>query len=132
MKRYYICDVIGDNLEEAVRPIIANYKVNWVAEIKTDPTTGLAAIPWAIVKVATNNHNILRNQPGIDPLPDFPLDGKVSAIQTATKNDMISRLVNRGIDTTFITNSDGYRDILRHLGRLLSTNFHEDAFDISE
>lgn len=130
-KRYYVCDIIGDGIEEPFRPKVDDFGVNWVGQIKSD-ANGLPEIPWAIVLVATNNHAQLQNVPGITPLPDFPLDGKVSAMHVPTKNSMVAALQARGIDTSFVGSADGYRDTIRGLGLLLSSNFDENKFDISE
>lgn len=133
MKRYYICDILGTgDPEDPFRAAVAELGVNYVAEIKSDPVTGLPLAPWALVCVATKNHSPLLNRPGLDAMPDFPLDGKVSAIQTATKNAMLERMQARGIDISFVGNADGFRDVIRGVGRLLNDNFNENNFDVSE
>lgn len=133
MKRYYVCDIIGTgDPEDAFRPAVADLGLSYVAEIKSDPVTGVPVLPWALVRVATNNHAPLINTPGVDALPDYPLDGKVSSIHTATKNAMLARLQSRGIDTSFVGAADGFRDVVRGLGLMLNATFSEDSFDVSE
>jgi|SRR5687768_844253 len=137
-KRYYICDIIGDGSDGMMtpttgpfRPAIADLGVAWVGTIPSDPSTGRPLFNWTLVLVNTENHARLMGINGIDSLPDFPLDGKVSAINNVTKTNMINMLNRRGLSTDFVTGSDGYRDIIRELGKKLSAAFDENNFDIS-
>ncbi|MBK5203859.1 MAG: hypothetical protein JJD98_00170 [Polaromonas sp.] len=133
MKQYYLCDIIGDGSEEnAYRPAVSDHSVSWVGSIPSDPVTGHPISTWALVLVATNNHAKLRNKPGIDALPDFPMDGKVSAINTATKNAMNLVLERRSIPTGLFGNADGYRDVIRGIGRQIDPAFDENNFDVAE
>ena len=91
-----------------------------------------AALAWALVLVASRDHAAVRNAPGVDSLPDFPLDGKVSSINTVTKNAMLARLTARKISRTFIDNTDGYREVIRGIGRQLEPDFDENKFDIAD
>lgn len=130
-KRYYISPIVGDGTEEnSFRPKVADYPVKWVGIIPSDPVTGLPLFAWTLVLVEAQNHGQLISDGAIDPMPEFPLDGKVSAIHNATKNDMLARLQARGIDTTFIGNADGYRDVIRGVGRHLEPTFDENNFDV--
>lgn len=132
MKRYYISPIAGDGTEfNPYRPKIADYGVSWVGSIPSDPITGKPLASWVLVLVSANNHGAIISDPAIDSLPDFPLDGKVSAIQTATKNTMISRLQARGIDTAFIGSADGYRDVIRGIGQKYEPAFDENSFDVN-
>lgn len=134
MKRYYISPVIEVPSAEfgtEYRTKIADYGVPSVAVIPSDPVTGKPLATWALVLVSTNNHGAILADATIDALPDFPLDGKVSAIQTATKNAMISKLQARGIDTAFIGSADGYRDVIRGIGQKFEPAFNENNFDVS-
>jgi hypothetical protein len=45
---------------------------------------------------------------------------------------MISKLQGRGINTEFIDTTDGYRGVIRGIGRQLVADFDENNFDISE
>lgn len=129
-KRYYVSDLIGDGTDEnPFRPLIDSFGVPWVASIQTD-ANGFPVFADALVLVNTPNHAVLRNQPGITPLPDFPLDGKISAIQTGTKNAMLAALADRKFDTTSIGNADGYRDAIQAIGRQRDPVFDVDRFDI--
>lgn len=132
MKRYYISKIIGDGtFPDPYRPKIATYGVDWSAVIHSDES-GHPLFAEVLAIVATNNHAQLRNDPDIDPLPDFPLDGKVSAIQQKTKTDMFAKLAARGFDIAGLDNADGYRDVLQAIGRQRSANFNIDALDVAE
>lgn len=137
-KRYYVSKIIGDGSEEnPFRPKIAEYPVNWVGSIATeeDPTSPNYGKPLhtsCFVLVNTVNHALLRNDVDLDNLPDFPLDGKVSSINTATKNAMITALQKRGFDTSEISNTEGYRDTLQTIARQRDPNFNIDNFDVEE
>lgn len=132
MKRYYISPIIGTGDEtDPFRPKIADYGVPWVGSIPSDPITGRPVHSWTLVRVNAQNHGAILADQTIDALPDFPLDGKVSAINTATKNAMLSELQARGIDTAFISNADGYRDVIRGIGQKLEPTFSENNFDVS-
>lgn len=135
MKRYYICDVVGtgNGYMDPYRPLVKDLgAVNFTAEIQIDPQTGALLQPWALVCVEANNHVPFVGKPGVIDLPDFPLDGKVSAIQTSVKNKMLSRLQARGIDTSPIANTDGYRETIRTIGKRLNPNFDENSFGPAE
>lgn len=132
MKRYYISPIVGTGDEtDPYRPKVADHGVSWVGVIPSDPVTGKPISTWALVVVEAINHAALLADSAIDALPEFPLDGKVSAINTGTKNTMVSRLQARGIDTAFIGNSDGYRDVIRGIGVQLDPTFNENNFDVS-
>lgn len=132
MKRYYLSNIVGTGDDmDPYRPKVADHGVSWVGVIPSDPVTGKPVSTWALVLVEAINHAALLADGAIDALPVFPLDGKVSAIQTATKNAMVSDLQARGIDTAFIGNADGYRDVIRGIGRTLEPAFDENHFDVA-
>lgn len=130
MKRYYLSPIVGTGDEtDPYRPKVADYGVNWVGVIPSLPT-GQPAFSWALVLVEAVNHGKILADAAIDALPDFPLDGKVSAIQTATKNRMLEAMTARGINTSFVGSADGYRDVVRGIGRALEATFDENHFDV--
>jgi len=131
-RRYYLCDVIGDGtFENPYRSAAAAYGLSYVSDIPVD-TMGHPTSPWTLTLVNALNHAALLSDSRISALPDFPLDGKISAINNATKNAMIARMRARGIDTSFVDKSDGYRDVIRALGLTLNPNFNENNFDVSD
>lgn len=132
MKRYYISKIVGDGTwGNAFRPKVADYGVDWAADIISDET-GRPLHAEALVIVATNNPAQLRNDPDIDPMPDFPMDGKVSAIQQKVKTDMFAKLTARGFNVSGLDNADGYRDVLQAIGQQRSANFNIDSLDVAE
>ena len=132
-KRYYLSPIIGTGDENnPYRPKVADYDVRWAGVIPSDPLTGAPLHPWCLVLVATQNHGQLTADQTINALPDFPLDGKVSAIQTSVKNTMLAKLQARGIDTSFINGTDGYREVIRGIGRTIEPAFDENNFDVVE
>lgn len=130
-KRYYLADIIGDGSEyNPYRPAVADHGVAWVGVIESDPDTGAPIHADTIVLVETDNHARLRADARIDALPDFALDGKMTAINTAARNGMLTALTKRGFITASINNSDGYRDALQAIGWQRSSGFSVDAFDV--
>lgn len=143
MKRYYICDILGDGSDTdptpttgPFRPAVADLGVNWVGAIPTHPEGhpdhGKPVHTWTLVMVAGKDHAKLRDVPGVDPLPDFPMDGRVSAINQATRTEMEQAITRRGIASSVVTGKDGYRDIVRAIGQTLEPTFDENNFDISD
>lgn len=134
-KRYYICNIIGDGtMFNSYRPAVANYGVAWVGSIEnhtSGPDIGKPKYPDCLVLVSTINHAQLLNKPGIDPLPNFPGDGKLAGIATVTKSAMFGMLTARGFDTTGLTNTDGYKEALQKIGLQRSAAFNIDSFDIA-
>lgn len=130
-KRYYLSDLIGagDHLDP-IRPAVADLGVNWVGAIESGPD-GRPLYADCIVMVNTPNHAVLRSDPRIDSLPDFPLDGKLSSINAPTKSAMDAALTRRGFNLTGINSSDGYRDVLQKIGKQRSAAFDIDKFDVN-
>lgn len=125
-KRYYLSRIIGDGSspDNAKRPAVADMGVNWVGEIKE-------GAEWALVLVNTVDHRPLHRSADVFPLADTPLDIKLNAIQTSEVNRMTAGVQARGFAVT-TSNSDGFRDLLRGIGRQLNPNFDENNFDVSE
>jgi hypothetical protein len=140
VKRYYLCDIYGDgNIDGEntpttgpYRPAVADLGVAWVGSIPTGQD-GRPLHDWALVLVASNDHAKLRGAKGIDPLPDFPMDGKVSAINQETKVAMKSAMTKRGLPASAIVDGkDGYREVVRTIGQALEPAFDENKFDIAD
>lgn len=131
-KRYYLADIIGTGEADVddYRPAVADYPVNWVGSFPVNLQTGTPLKSWTMVMVETANHAQLLSDPRIDPLPDWPLDGKVSGINTVTKNAMLTAMAQRGISTAAVAGTDGYREIIRMIGTEANATFDENAFDV--
>jgi hypothetical protein len=131
-KRYYICDVIGTGDEtNPFRPAVADYNVSWTGSIPVDMVTGQPLYTWAFVLVATDDHTVLRSDKRIDTMPDFPLDGRMNAINSAASKALENALSRRGISLTW-NSTEGYREVLQAIGKRLGPNFDIDKFDVTE
>jgi hypothetical protein len=125
MKRYYLAPVVTvpDPDLGQLRQVDIPDGFNYSAAIGN---TG----SWALIIVAAQDHRTLTSNSKLVPLPDFPLDGKVSAIQKATKDQLVARAQQRLGITISADNVDGYRELIRDLGTRVDPNFHEDNFDV--
>lgn len=131
MKRYYLCDLVGDGSEDnPYRPAVADLGYRFSATWSTG-ADGRPSGTWALAIVAAANHTPLRNRPGIDPMPDVSLDIRLSAVQAATRSQMEAAMARRGIPA-LAGNADGYRELIQHIGRKASPAFDVDAFDVAE
>ncbi len=131
-KRYYLCDIIGTGDEtDPFRPAVADHGVAWAGLIDSDPETGRPLHTNTLVVVETENHAKLRADNRIDSLPDFALDGKMTAINSSARSQMAAALNRRGFNTTNINNADGYRDALQQIGRQRGVAFDINNFDVS-
>lgn len=142
MKRYYVCKVYGNgDLDAPNTPTTGAYRPA-LADI-IDPATGMKAFgftaqispgqhPWCLVIAGGNKHGLVNNHPDIDPLPAYAMDVRLSAMHTPTKVMMMNKLSARGIDTGQFANADGFRDIVRALGKAHGAAFNEDDFDTTD
>ena len=132
MKRYCIAKIIGDGTENnPYRSALKNYNdINHeFGEIAQDPITGQPTHTFVLAIIKTVNISRLIADKDIDVLPDFPLDGKMSAMQTATKNKLADALTKYGVS---IGGADGFRDAIRTIGRVIKPDFDENNFDLNE
>lgn len=132
-KRYYLSDIVGDgSIDNPYRPAIADEGVNHVAVFPPQNPDGTYTRTTCLVLVNSPNHGRFRGRKDIDPLPDFPLDGKVSAVEGRSRMDAGSALERRGFVSSHLTGKDGYREVIRSIGKELDGNFDENNFDVSE
>lgn len=138
-KRYYIARVVqdptgayGSAVANVVDPGTGMLAFATTSKIATDPNTGLPLHDWCLTIAAGPNHGVVAGNPDIDALPAYPLDARVSAMHTPTRNAMAARMQARGIDPAFIGLADGFRDVLDHLGRIHDPAFTVDDFDAQE
>lgn len=133
-KRYYICDVIGDGSDaDPYRASVADSGAAVAAVMPdNDPQTGRPLVSWCLAIVSATNHAPILADARNDRMPDFPLDGKVNAINAAAKGLMRAALIRRGLDAdALIDGKDGFREVVRGIGRALSPVFDENAFDVA-
>jgi hypothetical protein len=87
---------------------------------------------WCLVLVEAKNHARFNNLPDVYPLPNLGgLDHKLNSIRTATVQGMENMLRARGFNVTW-SQSDGFRDVVRSVGRQIDPAFNEVFFDVSE
>lgn len=125
MKRYYLTTLRANSFGE-LEPDLAGASVSYTAAMAPNAKAGDSVL----VLVAAPDHRALLASSRLDALPDFPLDAKLTAMQSITRSAMATVLQNRlGLDTA---GSDGFRDVIRAAGRKLDPNFSENNFDVSE
>lgn len=136
MKRYYLAEIEEFEFEPgamAYRCRASAYPglIFEGGEILTG-ADGKPLYKFSLVLVKSRDHARIINDPLMHPLPDMPLDAKVSSIHTPTKNAMLSKLAALGVDTSWIGTADGYREVIRGIGRINNPNFDENSFDVNE
>lgn len=130
-KRFYMADIIGDGTDEdQFRPAVDAHAVNWAGSFPVNLENGHPLKSWTLVTVEAINHSPLLVDVRLDPLPDFPLDGKVSSINIVARNAMLAAMVRRGVDTSFVSGTDGYREVIRAIGIAANATFDENSFDV--
>jgi hypothetical protein len=132
VKRYYLSEIVQD-ASGVIAPAAAESGLNYVVLYPPDdPATGLPPIGGrCLVLVSGANHAAALADARNDALPDFPLDAKVSALKTSTRVAARQALQRRGFDVSAIDNADGFRDVIRAVGRQLDAHFDENNFDVA-
>lgn len=139
MKRYYLSNVIGDGNIDALpsetegphRPAVDLYGVSWVSIMSaSDTETGAPLLPWCLVLVNADDHLPLMADSRMHVLPDVSLALKVSAINAATRTDLLAALAARGLPSSIVTGAELYCDVIRGIGQVLDAAFNESTFDI--
>lgn len=137
MKRWILSKIVADEDPEfgvVYRMAIQRYQDFAYAfgEVPVDPETGIPTNAFGFALVASKDMARFRNDLDVDVLPDFPLDGKVSALHQPTKVAMRGVLEKHGLPVSLADNADGFRDVVRGIGRAINPAFDEDRFDVSE
>lgn len=132
MKRYVISPIVGDgSMDNPYRAKVQDMVTNCTAEIPTGDD-GRPTSDWCLALVAAPNLGAIIADPEIDLLPDFSKDAKISSMHGPTKTAMLNALQRRGFPKAQFDGVDGFREVLRTVGRRLNPNFHEDSFDVSD
>lgn len=127
-KRYYLCelDITVDEDGTIYRdPCILKYGGDCAAVGPMDPQ-----INYTLVLFEAKNHGQVVSDPRIRPLPEFPLDGRVNALSTAAQNALNNALSRFQVPIS-VSQADGYRQVVRNIGRYLDPTFDENNFDLS-
>lgn len=129
-KRYYISDIIGDGLtpETAFRAKIQDEDLLGSQIIIPTNADGTPKFTWALCIVDAVNHAALTSVVGVDQLPEFPLDGKLSSISQNAKNKLDFAISRVGVAVN-TNQSTGYRDVIDQVGKNLIPSFNVDNFD---
>lgn len=132
-KRYYLSDIIGTGTEEDPYRVAAGdfSGIRIAADIPTGPD-GRPLHTQALCLVASKDHARIRDAVGVDALPDFPLDGKVNAIGVATLAVTKAMLRRRNLPDAIVDGKDGYRELIRAVGREFKADFDENTFDVTD
>lgn len=89
---------------------------------------GTLAMPWGFCVIEVANHLPLLADSELAVLPEFPLDGRVSALTPGAVNVLKSGMGRFSIATSLVDNATGWREVVRGLGRLLDPDFNENDF----
>ncbi|NMC75390.1 MAG: hypothetical protein GYA56_13685 [Geobacteraceae bacterium] len=134
MKRYYLAEIerIEEDGETGYRCRASAYPglLFEGGEILTDGN-GVPVHRFTLVLVKEADHARLIGDPLMHPLPQVDLDVTISGIPAAAKNEMVSMLKSLGVDTSCIADTDGYREVIRELGRRNYPGFDENRFDVN-
>lgn len=127
-RRYYISKVeLFDGSDGLEVGVAARRFGTVVAQNIGLDANGQPTSTWALCVLDSDAHSAAIADNDCIPLPQFGLDAKVSAMHTPTKQSMLTRMQAFGIDTAFVSNSDGFRDVIRGLGRAHNAAFDENS-----
>lgn len=127
-RRYYISKIeVFEGSDGREAGVVARKYGTVVAQsIALDPSTGNPVHPYALVILEAENHGLAIADPECFAMPQFALDVKLTAMDTATKNNMVARLNAFGIDTSSFSTADGFRNIVRSMGQINNAAFDEN------
>lgn len=136
-RRYYLTTLIGANtyadpIRTTIEARIRELQVAdpaYAASIATAMPANARPGDTVLALLNVPDHTPFLADPRNDPLPEFPLDGRVAAIHGPTKAAMVAAMERRRIPTDDVDRADGFRDVIRSLGRRGKPEFNEDAFD---
>jgi hypothetical protein len=130
-QRYILCGVTTEvNEYGETERVAAIAKMNW------PPGTEITYLHHPSEDKAfclvTHPTNVLPIPGNIDAeaLPEHALDTKVGAMHGPTRIKMRDNLQKRGIDDSVVDNADGYREVIRHVGKQFDPQFHENTFGL--
>ena len=133
-KRYYLSPVVGDGtMGNHYRPALEDL-VNgeegaagsWEIAGSED---GTPKHQWALCVIDAQDHVRLRARHGVDALPDITLDATLNTLNSGQRTALLARLGVLGVDTSGITASSTFIDLLDRTGKHLNGNFNPLRFD---
>ena len=133
-KRYYLSPIVGDgSMESSYRPALADILAgedgaagSWEIASNAD---GTPKHQWALCVIDAQDHVRLRGGQGVDALPDITLDATLNTLNSGQRTALLARLVVLGVDTSGITASSTFIDLLDRTGKHLNGNFNPLRFD---
>lgn len=129
-KRYYLAPIVGTGTDaDPYRAATADY--NAACTIVPPPTgpDGRPLALWTLAIVGTVDHSALLADATLGPLPDGALDGAIAALSRAARRQLDDALAKFGLADLSPQPGDGYRDLLRAIGRRHQPGFDENRFD---
>lgn len=129
MKRYYLSEIIGTGgMADPFRTVIADQLDSGdLQRTWGPPSPGPGDV--CLVLVDAVSHSRFLADARNDALPDFPLDAKLNALHTPALAALNGACSRRGIVADW-TNSSGFREIVRSIGRQIEPGFDENSFDL--
>lgn len=144
MKRYYLSKIkqvtvpgFGLVWRHRAQEISETTSLDYVGgEIAVHPQTGVPTQKALLILVGGIDHQRLRDDPELVPMPDVKIDNKVSSMHVPTKLKAKAAIKALGFADAEVenvwSNADGLRDVLDHYGRLNNPEFDCDKFDLDE
>lgn len=132
MKRFYLSPVIGTGVKgDPFRAKIADTGHSYAALIPSK-SDGTPASSWCLVVAGGIDHTDLDADTAIDKFPDITKDATLGTITAQERNRVLTFLQNRGVDTTGITPTSTFREVLDRVGQILETRFSTNNFDVAD
>jgi hypothetical protein len=130
--RYYLSPMVSvpdpNGRTHSWKPKVATYPIQGFSSVaSSDPT---AAGAWALCIVSAADHTPMLADNTVHALPDYAFDGKMGALSPAVVNAMRTVLTALGLTAADVTwtNNDGWRLVLRQIGKHHLASFSEDQF----
>jgi hypothetical protein len=138
MRLYYFCKFVKQSGIWFNQFALSHPGVDFIGtEVATGPD-GAPSQKGALIMVGATDHRPFQNSPGIVPLPDMTLDGKISNINAPNKLRCISRLkseigfTDAEVDAVWGNGADSYEGLLDHYGKLNAPSFSSKNLDLTD
>ena len=133
-KRYYLSPVIGNGLiDNPYRPLLDDLVKGESGAASSyeiaNSDNGTSRPLWALCVIDAQDHVRLRAGQGVDSLPDITLDATLNTLNSGQRTALLARLQALNVDTSGITASSTFVDMLDRIGKHLNGNFNPLRFD---
>ena len=130
-RRYYLAQIIGTGTDaDPFRPATAEHGGSYATVFPPQGADGRYLTPWCLVIVNKLDHVSLGTDARIAGLPDLTLDTGLSVLSNTQYTAMNTGVTNAGLTVTW-QKTNTFRDVVRSLGRQMTSAFHEDRFDVA-